>query len=208
MTNADIVISSTSSPDFIVTKSMIESVNLKRKASSLLLIDIAVPRDIEPNVNISENIFSYDVDDLKGLVDANLRERQMAADFIASQIPDEVQAHNDWVNMLGVVPVIRALREKQMTIQSETMDSIDRKLPDLSDRERTIISKHTKSINQMLKDPIKQAKELSNDKRSNEKLELFQNIFDIDTADPYEDIKARKAQKEKEVSIRHIFSFE
>ena len=86
MTNADIVISSTSSPDFIVTKSMIESVNLKRKTSSLLLIDIAVPRDIEPNVNISENIFSYDVDDLKGLVDANLRERQMAADFIASQI--------------------------------------------------------------------------------------------------------------------------
>ena len=56
---------------------MIESVNLKRKASSLLLIDIAVPRDIEPNVNIDENIFSYDVDDLKGLVDANLRERQM-----------------------------------------------------------------------------------------------------------------------------------
>ena len=56
--------------------------------------------------------------------------------------------------MLGVVPVIRALREKAMTIQSETMDSIDRKLPDLSDRERTIISKHTKSIiNQMLKDP-------------------------------------------------------
>ena len=58
----------------------------------------------------------------------------------------------------------------------------------------------------MLKDPIKQAKELSNDK-SNEKLELFQNIFDIDAADPYEDIKAHKAQKEK-VSIRHIFSFE
>ena len=70
--------------------------------------------------------------------------------------------------MLGVVPVIRALREKAMNIQSETMDSIDRKLPDLSER-RKIISKHTKSIiNQMLKDPIKQAKELSSDKKSNE----------------------------------------
>ena len=91
-----------------------------------------------------------------------------------------------------------------MTIQSETMDSIDRKLPDLSDRERTIISKHTKSIiNQMLKDPIKQAKELSND-RSNEKLELFQNIFDIDTADPYEDIKARKAQKKRSFYPSHL----
>ena len=105
------------------------------------------------------------MDDLKGLVDANLRERQMAADFIASQILMKSRLIMIGVNMLGVVPVIRALREKAMTIQSETMDSIDRKLPDLSDRERTIISKHTKSIiNQMLKDPIKQAKELSNDR--------------------------------------------
>lgn len=56
----------------------------------------------------------------------------------------------------------------------------------------------------MLKDPIKQAKELSNDKRSNEKLELFQNIFDIDTADPYEDIKARKAQKKRSFYPSHL----
>ncbi|UDI78076.1 glutamyl-tRNA reductase [Staphylococcus taiwanensis] len=209
LANADIVISSTSSPDFIITKSMIENISLHRKTKSLLLVDIAVPRDIEPGSDISEDIFSYDVDDLKGLVDANLRERQMAADLIAGQIPNEIQAHNEWVNMLGVVPVIRALREKAMTIQSETMESIDRKLPNLSDRERTVISKHTKSIiNQMLKDPIKQAKELSNDKKSNEKLELFQNIFDIEAEDFYEDVKVRKAQKEKEASIRHIFSFE
>ena len=108
--------------------------------------------------------------------------------------------------MLGVVPVIRALREKAMTIQAETMDSIDRKLPNLSERERTVISKHTKSIiNQMLKDPIKQAKELSNDKKSNEKLELFQNIFDIEAEDPYKAVKERK--KEKELSLvlnKHI----
>ena len=85
-----------------------------------------------------------------------------------------------------------------MTIQSETMDSIDRKLPDLSDRERTIISKHTKSIiNQMLKDPIKQAKELSNDKRSNEKLELFQNIFDIDMQTLTRILKLVKHKKKK-----------
>ena len=59
----------------------------------------------------------------------------------------------------------------------------------------------------MLKDPIKQAKELSNDKRSNEKLELFQNIFDIDTQTLMRILKLVK-HKEKEVSIRHIFSFE
>ncbi|MGA4513485.1 glutamyl-tRNA reductase [Staphylococcus caledonicus] len=209
LADTDIVISSTSSRDFIITKSMIDNVLNYRKSKSLLLIDIAVPRDIEPGIDVNEDVFNYDVDDLNGLVDANLRERQMAADLIAQQIPDEIQNHNDWVNMLGVVPVIRALREKAMTIQSETMESIDRKLPNLSERERTVISKHTKSIiNQMLKDPIKQAKELSNDKHSNEKLELFQNIFDIEAEDPYEDVKARKAQKEKEISVRHIFSFE
>ena len=206
LTSTDIVISSTSSPDYIITKSMINQALSYRK-SKLLLLDIAVPRDIEPCHNLSDDVFNYDVDDLKGLVDANLKERQMAAEAISNEIPAEIKAHNDWVNMLGVVPVIRALREKAMTIQAETMDSIDRKLPNLSERERTVISKHTKSIiNQMLKDPIKQAKELSNDKKSNEKLELFQNIFDIEAEDPYKAVKERK--KEKELSVRHIFSFE
>ena len=106
--------------------------------------------------------------------------------------------------MLGVVPVIRALREKAMTIQSETMDSIDRKLPGLSEHERKVVSKHTKSIiNQMLKDPIKQAKEISTDKKSNEKLELFQNIFDIEAEHPYESKRRKSAEK-----LSHILSFE
>lgn len=121
----------------------------------------------------------------------------------------EIHAHNEWISMLGVVPVIRALREKAMAIQAETMDSIDRKLPGLSERERKIISKHTKSIiNQMLKDPIKQAKELSSDKKSNEKLELFQNIFDIEAECPHEQAKQQKESKVKEISARRIFSFE
>lgn len=85
-----------------------------------------------------------------------------------------------------------------MTIQAETMDSIDRKLPGLSERERKIISKHTKSIiNQMLKDPIKQAKELSSDKKSNEKLELFQNIFDIEAECPHEQAKQQKKARSR-----------
>ena len=166
--SADIVISSTSAQSYIITNEMIERIAENRKQDSLVLIDIAVPRDIEPGISAITNIFNYDVDDLKGLVDANLRERQLAA-TISEQIPAEIYAHNEWISMLGVVPVIRALREKAMAIQAETMDSIDRKLPGLSERERKIISKHTKSIiNQMLKDPIKQAKELSSDKKSNE----------------------------------------
>ena len=70
---ADMVISSTSSPDYVITKQMMEYVVQYRSVASLLLLDIAVPRDIDPQVSVTDNIFSYDVDDLNGLVDANLK---------------------------------------------------------------------------------------------------------------------------------------
>lgn len=76
--SADIVISSTSAQTYIITNEMIERIAENRKQDSLVLIDIAVPRDIEPGISAITNIFNYDVDDLKGLVDANLRERQLA----------------------------------------------------------------------------------------------------------------------------------
>lgn len=176
----DIVISSTSSQEFIITKTMIESVMKERMHRSLVMIDIAVPRDIDPEVNAVDLVFNYDVDDLKGLVDANLEERKKAAGIIASMIDQKVEDFIAWINMLGVVPVITALREKALRIQETTMDSIDRKMPDLTDRERKVISKHMKSIiNQLLKDPISQAKEISGSENREAELQFFQEIFNI-----------------------------
>ncbi len=75
---------------------------------------------------------------------------------------------------LGVVPLIAALREKAMEIQAETMDSIERKLPDLTEREKRVLRKHTKSIvNQMLRDPLARIKELAVTKNRDEAFELF-----------------------------------
>lgn len=177
---ADIVISSTSSEHYVLTKDMMKDVERFRKNKPLVLIDIAVPRDIDPEVNDLELMFNYDVDDLNGLVDANLAEREQAAREIELLIAKEIDKHEEWVNMLGVVPIITALRGKASHIQEETMVSVERKLPDMTERERKVISKHMKSIvNQLLKDPITQAKELSTDKKSAEKLELFQEIFNI-----------------------------
>lgn len=96
-------------------------------------------------------------------------------------IEEGMEEFNQWLNMLGVVPVISALREKAMTIQAETMKSIERKLPDLTEREKKILNKHTKSIiNQMLRDPILQAKELAAEKNAEESLRLFIKIFNIE----------------------------
>ena len=109
-----------------------------------------------------EGVFLYDIDDLEGIVEANLQERKVAAEAIMLMIEKEIVDFKQWLNLLGVVPVISALREKAHQIQSETMQSIERKLPHLSERDIKVLNKHTKSIiNQLLKDPILQAKELA-----------------------------------------------
>lgn len=203
---ADVVISSTSSDEFVITKTMLEMCDDLSRVSQKILIDIAVPRDIEPIDTKETHLFIYDVDDLKGLVDANLREREKVAEWIASKIPAEIDKHNEWVQMLGVVPVIRALREKALGIQQETMESVDRKLPHLSERERKVISKHTKSIiNQMLKDPIKMAKEISNDKDSQSKLDLFQDIFNLEAETDY---KSKAVENKRHILKQKLLRFE
>ncbi|PAQ16688.1 glutamyl-tRNA reductase [Bacillaceae bacterium SAOS 7] len=181
LVEADILISSTGSKDYVITKERMAVVEKMRKGKPLFMVDIAVPRDLDPAISELESIFLYDIDDLEGIVQANLAERQKAAARIELMIESEIIAFNDWINMLGVVPVISALRQKALSIQAETMESIERKMPNLTDRERKVLSKHTKSIiNQMLKDPISQAKELAGDKRAAEKLELFMQIFNIE----------------------------
>ncbi|KGR78671.1 glutamyl-tRNA reductase [Ureibacillus manganicus] len=178
---ADILISSTGSTDYVIDFELMEFVERLRKGKPLFMVDIAVPRDLDPKIGDLPNVFLYDIDDLQGIVEANLAEREKAAQEITEMITTEVIEFKDWIATLGVVPIISALRKKASTIQEETMASIENKMPNLTDRERKILNKHTKSIiNQLLKEPILQAKELANAKKANEQLQLFQQIFGIE----------------------------
>lgn len=180
---ADILITSTGATDYVIDYELMQFVERLRKGKPLFMVDIAVPRDIDPHVGDLPNVFLYDIDDLQGIVEANLAEREHAAADITSMISKEIEEFKDWVATLGVVPVISALRKKASHIQEETMISIENKMPDLTDRERKILSKHTKSIiNQLLKEPILQAKEMANSSKANEQLRLFQQIFGIEDA--------------------------
>ncbi|EON71423.1 glutamyl-tRNA reductase [Lysinibacillus sphaericus] len=180
---ADILITSTGATDFVIDYELMQFVERLRKGKPLFMVDIAVPRDIDPRVGDLANVFLYDIDDLQGIVEANLAERERAAADITQMIDKEVVQFKDWFATLGVVPVISALRKKANYIQEETMLSIENKMPDLTDRERKILSKHTKSIiNQLLKEPILQAKEMANSPKANEQLRLFQQIFGIEDA--------------------------
>jgi len=181
LVEADILISSTGSKDFVISKEMMVGVEKKRKGKPLFMVDIAVPRDLDPRIGELENVFLYDIDDLEGIVEANLQERKKAAERIMLMIEKEIVDFKQWLGTLGVVPVISALREKAHAIQSETMVSLERKLPNLSERDLKVLNKHTKSIiNQLLKDPILQAKELAARPDANQAMELFMKIFNIE----------------------------
>jgi glutamyl-tRNA reductase len=181
LVDADILISSTGAKDFVLTKAMMEKVEKQRKGKPLFMVDIAVPRDLDPKIAELESVFLYDIDDLEGIVEANLQERQKAAEKIMLMIEKEIVEFKQWLGMLGVVPVISALREKALAIQAETMVSLERKLTHLSERDIKVLNKHTKSIiNQMLKDPILQAKELTARPDAEQAMDLFIKIFNIE----------------------------
>lgn len=196
---ADILITSTGAKDYVIDYDLMRYVEKMRKGKPLFMVDIAVPRDIDPKISELQSVFLYDIDDLQGIVEANLAERERAANEITQMIDTEIHEFKDWMGTLGVVPVISALRQKAATIQAETMQSIENKMPNLTDRERKILSKHTKSIvNQLLKEPILQAKELAGSPNAAKQLELFQRIFGIE-----EDTQAQIEQQQLQAEERY-----
>ncbi|MCM3568373.1 glutamyl-tRNA reductase [Neobacillus mesonae] len=203
---ADILISSTGAKDFVITKELMAGVEKKRKGKPLFMVDIAVPRDLDPQIADLENVFLYDIDDLEGIVEANLQERQKAAEKIMLMIEKEIVDFKQWLGMLGVIPVISALREKALAIQAETMESLERKLPNLSERDKKVLSKHTKSIiNQMLKDPILQAKELAARPDKEQAMDFFMKIFNIEELVKEHQTKSAESNKRPKLEVQASF---
>ncbi|PGS48524.1 glutamyl-tRNA reductase [Bacillus sp. AFS041924] len=207
---ADIVISSTGSKEYVITENMMRRIEKSRKGKPLFLVDIAVPRDIEPSIHNIDSAFLYDIDDLQGIVAENLAEREREAIKIKKAIVEEIDNFQCWLSMLGVVPVISALREKALDIQADTMCSLERKLPHLSERDLRIIQKHTKSIvNQLLRDPIMKAKELGTSKHSEAQIALFKEIFSLDEfLEESKDEKHMQTKQEKEtISLKQNLGY-
>ncbi len=178
--DTDILISSTSSDEVVFTKDSLQAIRGNEQNKPLIIIDIAVPRDIDPSVNTLNNVHLYDIDDLQGVVDKNLAARKKVARQIEKKLEYELSSFNNWMAMRDAVPAIKALREKALSIQENTLNSIYNKLPDLTEREMNVLEKHTKSIiHQILEAPIKRAREMGENKEGQEKIELFQGIFGL-----------------------------
>jgi glutamyl-tRNA reductase len=178
---ADIVISSTGSRAFVLTLEQVEQAMGGRRSRPLFLIDIAVPRDIDPDAANVPGVCLYDIDDLEHVVENNMAQRQREALKIERMIREELREFERWYKTLSVRPVIRALQEKAARIHEETMESLFHKLPNLEERERKIIRKLTKSIvHQLLHDPILRIKEMAAEENGDEVLDTAVALFALE----------------------------
>jgi glutamyl-tRNA reductase len=180
MLGADIIISSTGAPHQILSKDDFQEIIAQRHNRPIFVIDIAVPRDIDPAAGEIKNVHLYDLDDLKGVVEANIRERQREAELAEALIDREAKQFAEWLAGLHVVPTIVAMRKKVETIREEELQKIFAKLQDLTPGQRHAISLMAGSIvNKILHDPTMELKRQSVSKEGHLYINVLRRLFGI-----------------------------
>ncbi|MBO6002636.1 MAG: glutamyl-tRNA reductase, partial [Mailhella sp.] len=136
LAECDIVISSTGAPGIIISGQDMRGVLKKRRHRPMFLIDIAMPRDIDPAVNQLDNIYLYDIDDLKEVVEENLAGRREEAVKAWSIVEEETKSFMQWMDSLALQPAIVALGERGRRIMEEELAKTLRRLGPVDDATR------------------------------------------------------------------------
>lgn len=167
MTNTDILICSTGAPDYVLRKPDMQAVMKGRRQRPMFLIDISVPRNIDPSINELDNVYLYDVDDLQGVVDANMLERKKEAEKAERIIGEEIEGLEKWASSLDSIPTVVALRNVAENIKREELKKVMNRFPNLEEKERRAIEHMASSIiNKLLHPPTVALKEDSEDRET------------------------------------------
>jgi len=181
LAEVDIVLSSTGAAGYIITAPMVAQCLKKRRNRLLFLIDIAVPRDIEPEAGERENVFLYNIDDLQEVVDENLRSRLEEARKAETIIEEEANKHQAWMNSLLAVPTIVSLKEKVAKITKQELEKSSSWLKNLShdDRKRVEILLDS-VVNKIVHDPITTLKEETQENGVTSFIAVARRLFRLD----------------------------
>ena len=178
---ADIVISSTAAPGYVITHDQVKGSMKKRRNRPLFFIDIAVPRDVEPEVNDLENVYAYDIDDLKGIIQVNRGQREEEAIKAERIVEEEVIKFEQWLKTLEVVPTIVSLKEKAETIRQAELKKSLSSLGELSPSQMKSLETLTLSITEkILNDPILFLKQKADRPLGKTYLDTARRLFRLD----------------------------
>jgi len=179
---SDIVISSTGSPGYVVNRKQVKSLMRKRRNRPLFFIDIAVPRDIDPAINHLANTYVYDIDDLSGVIDENLKDRAKKAVKGERIIDEAVIRFHKWHESLKVVPTIIALRKKMDEIAEAELKKTLHSLGHLSKDDARAIQRMTKALlSKIMHDPTRYLKSEGCFGDKSLYLDITRKLFNLDS---------------------------
>jgi glutamyl-tRNA reductase len=146
LVSADILISSTGAPHTILSAEMVKHAMRARAHRPLVLIDIAVPRDIDPDAANIPHVKLYDIDNLNEKLEGALAERMAEVPLVRSILDEEISEFSDYVKSLEMLPIISDIRQQAESIRKEMLEKTLRRLPDLTSAERTRIEAMTQAL--------------------------------------------------------------
>jgi glutamyl-tRNA reductase len=178
---ADVVITSTASPRYVITRELMLGVIKARRHRPLFLIDIAVPRDVDPRVDNMDNVFLFDIDDLEQVATQNIAARRREAEQAERIVDEEVQAFEDWQRSLDLTPTLVALRER---VRGVIMNELERTLPRLKSvseaEQRTLNAMCEAMTNKLLHRPLMELKKGRDEPDGAVLVSSVRRLFDLD----------------------------
>lgn len=181
MAEVDIVVSATAAPHPVITRPLVEQANVGSRKKPLLILDIALPRDVEPDVGEAPNVFLYDIDDLSQVVEGNLERRRSEVSVAEVIIRDGVLDFWQWYRGRNVVPTIRDLRGWAEQVREAEVRKALSSLSHLSERDHAAIEGLTKQLlAKMLHAPTTRLREAAAEGRDAQVLEVARYLFALD----------------------------
>lgn len=181
LAEVDIAIASTSSPTHVITTDLIKRVRKARRGKSLFLIDIAVPRDIDPAVHELDGVYLYDVDDLSRIVAESLEGRAVEAVRAEEIVDEETAAFEQWTLERELTPTIaKMFARTRGVLASELERSLAGRLKHLGPAEKdALLAMIGAATNKLLHGPVSRLRELAGDARADMYVEVMQDLFEL-----------------------------
>jgi glutamyl-tRNA reductase len=201
---ADIVVAATASPHLLIEARELAAVMDARSARPMLLIDLAVPRDIDSSCGHIGGVSLYDIDDLQAVIARNRRVRQAEARKAEGIIEEEIQHFASWLGSLEVLPTLAALRGRATEIAEQVVRENDGKWESASPRDRDRVDAIARAIvNRLLHDPTVRMKELRDD-RVHARMALVRDLFGLAEEEIGDSVDADSWAQDELAEVREL----
>jgi glutamyl-tRNA reductase len=180
LSESDIVITATGASAPIISRPLIETAMRPRRHRPLFVIDIAVPRDVDPRAGNIEQVFLYNIDDLQAVVVENVSRRTAEVDQAEAIVTEEVDRFRNWMQSRGAIPTVVALRQRFEAVRRAELERLEPKLTGLSPEARARVDEVTRLIvEKLLINPTEQLKSLSDGETIAAYTDVLNRLFDL-----------------------------